>query len=316
MLKLKTLFGLVSMVCVSTLVACAGETGDDDEQNPTANADDELSTKSIKLAPNGSSTFTLKATKDSDVTVSIDCHASADPDDVGTVFKVSAPTLGATSASDPARSDLWSWTGHVTAGTHTITFANQGPGATCAIKSGAVAKSATCKTGKAWRSVNTNHTHFRVGTDTSSDWESFPASGNHWGAWATWTQDYPKPVKKGFFLHNMEHGGIVFSYKCSSATQSAECQQAHDALLAVANDFGQARVIITPDPTQPEMFAIRAWRTVFSSSCLDDAAASAFLKAHFRHGREDIEDSPPIPFDPTTTNVPCQDLMAAPDSCN
>ena len=40
------------------------------------------------------------------------------------------------------------------------------------------------------------------------------------------------------------------------------------------------------------------------------------MQGHHRMGREDIDADPPIPFDPTTTeNVPCENLMAAPDSC-
>lgn len=64
------------------------------------------------------------------------------------------------------------------------------------------------------------------------------------------------------------------------------------------------------------MFAIRNWRWGYQSSCLDQTSAATFLKEHIRHGREDVDADPPFPFDPTTTNVPCRDLMAAPDSCN
>ena len=40
------------------------------------------------------------------------------------------------------------------------------------------------------------------------------------------------------------------------------------------------------------------------------------MKEHFRQGREDIDADPLLPFDPTTTeDVPCENLMAAPDSC-
>jgi hypothetical protein len=63
------------------------------------------------------------------------------------------------------------------------------------------------------------------------------------------------------------------------------------------------------------MFGIRAWRWAYTSDCLDPATATAFASARYRHGREDIDGNPPIPFDPTTTNVPCENLMAAPDSC-
>jgi hypothetical protein len=63
------------------------------------------------------------------------------------------------------------------------------------------------------------------------------------------------------------------------------------------------------------MFAIRGWRYGYSSSCLDETSAKQFAQAHYRQGREDADSDPPIPYDPSTTNVPCENLMAAPDSC-
>src|SRR5205823_692982 len=99
---------------------------------------------------------------------------------------------------------------------------------------------------------------------------------------------YEKPIKKGFLLHDLEHGGVVLSYKCSSASQSAACGDAAKGLVDLANHAGLSRVIVTPDPTQPEMFAVRAWRWAYSSACLDEASASAFAREHIRHGREDI----------------------------
>jgi hypothetical protein len=271
----------------------------------------DLSSTTLKLK-SGTTTFTLHQATASDMSVTVDCHASPDPDEVGTVFELDAPTLN-TKASDPARAGLWSRTGNVPAGANVMTFSSMAP-ATCTIRTAAVPTAATCRESFSFRSPNTNHTHFKVGTDTSSDWEAFPVSGNHWGAWAKWSTVYPKAIKRGFLLHNLEHGGIVFSYKCES-DQGAECAAARDKLTAIAQKIGP-RVIVTPDPTQPEMFAIRAWRYGFTSSCLDDASATAFAKEHYRHGREDADADPPIPFDPTTTNVPCQDLMAAPDSCS
>jgi hypothetical protein len=115
-------------------------------------------------------------------------------------------------------------------------------------------------------------------------------------------------------LHNLEHGGLVFSYKCAN-NSSPQCKAAEAKLVAIASQIGP-RVIVTPDPTQPDMFAIRGWRYGFTSSCLDNASALQFSQAHYRQGREDADANPPIPYDPTTTNVPCEDLMAAPDSCN
>ncbi len=298
----------------SGLAACAadGDEPKDGDEGTEMDASD-LSSRSVRLGP-GQTTFTLRQTSAQDLTISIDCRPPENPDDPGPVFKLAAPDLG-TSANDPPRAGFWSHTGHVAAGSHSITFDNLAGPATCTIRSAAVPTSATCRSGMSFRSPNTNHTHFRVGTDTSGDWEPFPVSGNHWGAWAFWTRVYDKPVKRGFLLHNLEHGGLVFSYKCSGPAQSPACQDAKNQLSQLAQSVGGPRVLVTPDPTQPEMFAIRAWRYGFSASCLDQPSALQFARAHYNHGREDIDANGPIPFDPSTTNVPCEDLMAAPDSC-
>lgn len=271
---------------------------------------DDLTSRSLTLTAGRTSTvrFTNRA---AGATVTVDCSPPADPDQVGVVFVVSAPDLNV--RGEPARAALWSWAGPVPAGTHTVSLAAQSSGK-CTVKI-AAGPAGTCKAWRTHRSPNTNHEHFRVGTDTSSDWEPFPASGNHWGAWAPWSTIYPTAIKRGFLLHNLEHGGAALSYKCAAVAQNPECKAAQDKLVALAQALGNPRILITPDPTQPTMFALRTWRTAYTSDCLDDASALAFLRTHIRHGREDIDADPPIPFDPTTTEVPCQDLMAAPDSC-
>jgi hypothetical protein len=127
---------------------------------------------------------------------------------------------------------------------------------------------------------------------------------------------YPKPVLRGFYMHNLEHGGAVLSYGCESADESAACADAEAALIKLANEFGQNRVIVTPDPDQPTLYAVRTWRWAYAADCFDHDSALEFLGEHFRNGREDIDADPPVPFDPTTTeDVPCEDLMSAPDSC-
>jgi hypothetical protein len=308
--------GVIAVVSLTSLVlaaGCAAQTGDDEADPLSADAD---LTSTLRLPDNGSKTVAINASADGDVTVTVDCRPPADPDDVGPVIKVDASSIGG-SASDPARAGYYQITTSVTAGAHDIKVDNQGPAVSCSVRSTPVPASATCKAWSAWRSPNTDHTHLHVGVEAiSAGWEPFPASGNHWGSWAPWNKVYEKAIKRGFLLHNLEHGGIVLSYKCSSSSDSAECKAERDQLVSFSNSLGFGRVIITPDPTQPQKFAIRAWRYAYTSDCFDETSAAAFAHAHVRHGREDIDADPPIPFDPTTTNVPCQDLMAAPDSCN
>jgi hypothetical protein len=176
------------------------------------------------------------------------------------------------------------------------------------------ASSSTCEAWSVHRSANVDHTHLAVGDDPSPEWDALPASGNHWGAWAAWSTVYERPVLRGFMMHNLEHGGAVLSYRCDSPESEACARQQND-LVDLAQRFGEGRVIVTPDPEQPTAYAIRTWRWAYASDCLADDVALEFLADHYRNGREDIDADPPIPFDPTTTDVPCKDLMAAPDSC-
>jgi hypothetical protein len=299
-----------------SLVACAADTQENaanPDESPEMEASD-LSSRTLRLTAGQSSTFTLHQATAGDVALTVDCKPPADPDDVGPVFKLSASSLG-TSPSDPPRAGYWARTGEVPVGSHVMTFTNLGGPATCTIRAAAVPTAATCRSSLEFRSPSTDHTHVKVGVTTNqAGWEAFPTSGNHWGAWAKWTEVYPKAIQRGYLLHNLEHGGLVFSYKCAN-NSTAACKAAQDKLAAIAHEIGP-RVIVTPDPTQPEMFAIRGWRYAFSSSCLDETSATQFAHAHYRQGREDADANPPIPFDPTGTNVPCEDLMAAPDSCS
>jgi hypothetical protein len=252
---------------------------------------------------------------------------------VGTQFEVKSDALGVGDSTKYA--SLWSWSGESTAGPATLEITGASGSQTCKVSLRKV--SGSCTTASTFRSPETGHTHMRVGS-TSIAKGAFPASGNHWGAWAPWNTVYEKPIKRGFLLHNLEHGGIVLSYGCSSADDSADCKEAAANLAALKESFGEQRVIVTPDPEQSTMYGVRAWRTGFSSDCFDDQRMLDFMNEHFRHGlssdcfddqrmldfmnehfrhgREDVDADPPIKFDPTTTQVPCVDIMAAPDSCS
>lgn len=268
---------------------------------------------SLTLRSGSSTRFSFRSTGRK-TSVTVDCGVSSSPDTVGTVFAVTAPSLGiARSTSLPARDGNFRWVGALAAGTHTVTLSARRSG-TCRATVTTISSTTSCASRMEWHSPNTGHTHIRVGT-SASDWESFPTSGNHWGAWAAWGREYSRPVMRGFLLHGLEHGGIVLSYKCRSASESSACRSARDQLVGLQRSFGWRRVIVTPDPTQPAMFGVRMWRWGYLADCFDSASANAFMRAHYRRGREDIDADPPYSYDPTTTNVPCENLMAAPDGC-
>jgi hypothetical protein len=241
--------------------------------------------------------------------ITVDCNPPADADTVGLQFTVTSAALGMSSAS-PARAAYWQWTGDVAAGARSVKLRGKSGTGDCIMRVKKI--SGDCTASSTFRSPITGHTHVTVGSTVSS-WGSFPVSGNHWGAWAKWDTVYDQPIEHGFLIHNLEHGGIVLSYNCSAPTGA--CADAASELASLKEAFGKKRVIVTPDPAQPTRYAARAWRTGFQSECFDQERMLSFMNDFFRQGREDEDADPPIPFDPTTTDVPCQDIMSAPDSC-
>ena len=304
-------------VCLLVSLLGAGASaciGSDDDENIDVTVGDEKAdaVSHVTVNAGGTSTVSFNATAGS-VEVSVDCAPPANPDTVGMQFTVKGTGFGSATASKPV-AGLWQWSGDVTAGAKKLEIRGTSGSHSCAVRVRKVTGS--CTASSVSRQPETGHTHLFVSSNLPSASLDFPAAGNHWGAWAKWGTVYSKPVKRGFYLHNLEHGGLVMSYKCSSATASAECQEAAANLTALANSFGEYRVIVTPDPQQPAMYGIRGWRVGYQSDCFNEQRMLAFMGDHFRDGREDTDADPPIPYDPTTTQVPCMDLMAAPDSCN
>jgi hypothetical protein len=285
---------------------------DTPEEDPGAESTVDALTQALILSPGRTSELRLNGNGRVQ-SLTIHCAPPSGADDLGPVFQVRSSALGQDPRS-PDRAGYFSWSGRLPTGVQTITVTGVSGSAQCRVTTGTASSAQAC--GRVvFRSPNANHSHFRVGTDASADWEPFPASGNHWGAWPAWNTVYPRPVLRGFLLHGLEHGGLVLSYKCRSATESAACTAAQNDLVALSRRLGLARVIVTPDPTQPALYGLRAWRWGYSSECLDAEGAAQFLRARYRRGREDIDADPPLPYDPSTTNVPCRNLMAAPDSC-
>lgn len=299
---------------VCLLVSLCGASaciGSEDDENIDVTVGDEKAdaVSHVTVSSGSTSTVSFNATAGA-VDVTVDCAPPANPDSVGMQFTVKSTGLGI--STTPAIAGFWQWSGTVTSGAKKLELKGTSGSQSCTVR----VRKATgqCTSSTVSRSPETGHTHLFVGSNITT--AAFPASGNHWGAWAKWGTIYSKPVKRGFYLHNLEHGGLVLSYKCTSATASAECQEAAANLTALANSFGEYRVIVTPDPEQPTMYGIRGWRVGYQSDCFAEQRMLDFMGDHFRNGREDTDADPPVPYDPTTSQVPCVDLMAAPDSCN
>jgi hypothetical protein len=137
--------------------------------------------------------------------------------------------------------------------------------------------------------------HVPIGTMVQ--WDSNPpSSGPHYPIWAAF-QAYTTPVPRGYYVHDLEHGAIVFLYNCGSAgcpevvstLQAASDSLLDDPLCAQQGGPGvRVRTVITPDPLIPTRVAAAAWGWIYLADCADLPTLEQFAKAHYGQGREDL----------------------------
>ena len=84
-----------------------------------------------------------------------------------------------------------------------------------------------------------------------------PASGPHYPVWLRY-EEYGQPMARGYWVHNLEHGAIVFLYRPDAPGNVIPETLA--AYRALANDplCGHKRALITPDPGLPWPAAVVA----------------------------------------------------------
>jgi hypothetical protein len=129
------------------------------------------------------------------------------------------------------------------------------------------------------------------------EWDSNPpSSGPHYPVWAAY-QLYTSPVPRGYYVHDLEHGAIVFLYNCGdagcpdvvAALQQAADTLPDDPLCTAAGEGVRVRTIITPDPLLDVPVAAAGWGFTFKAPCMDSAslvALESFAAAHYGNGPE------------------------------
>lgn len=127
--------------------------------------------------------------------------------------------------------------------------------------------------------------HIDAGLDPAAYNSRPPSSGLHcaeWGAYTTFTEQAPLPACN--FVHNLEHGAIVFFYNCPLG-----CPEIVAGLKQVMADtpddpncsasFGIKRLVLTPYAEMEATVAAAAWGYTWTSSCptLDSDARNSLL---------------------------------------
>ena len=112
-----------------------------------------------------------------------------------------------------------------------------------------------------------------------------PTLGDHRGVWAKWGEYSYLPPQR--FVHNLEHGGIVFLY------DPCVPDVVVNALRTFARGFagdasGDFRWVMTPYPGLDTPVAVLAWGWAWMSDCVDVDAMTTFIRAHYRQATEDV----------------------------
>ena len=114
-----------------------------------------------------------------------------------------------------------------------------------------------------------------------------PAGGSHHLCWAPWGIS-ATPVGDEHWVHNLEHGGVAFLYRCVDDC-SAEVAQLADYVSTLP--VGTA--VMSPEPMLNHRFTIVSWGFRLETDCLDLAAFEAFYVEHQGHGPEATTMPPP-----------------------
>lgn len=115
--------------------------------------------------------------------------------------------------------------------------------------------------------------------------DSPPASGPHDGrCWSSWgVQDSEVPAER--WVHNLEHGGVVFLYRCDDG-----CEQDLVSLRELVDTH--ERTLLTAYSQLPTRFAVVAWGVRLLSDCLDLTVFESFYAMHFDHAPESLASGP------------------------
>jgi hypothetical protein len=139
-------------------------------------------------------------------------------------------------------------------------------------------------------------THVPIGSHI--DWSSNPpSSGPHYPIWAAY-KEYKTPVDLGYLVHDLEHGAILFLYRCDDpagcpAVAAALVQAAAaipDDPLCAAQTAGAVRVraVIAPDPLLDVPVAAASWGWTYKAACVDLPTLVDFARAHYGNSPEKI----------------------------
>lgn len=122
-----------------------------------------------------------------------------------------------------------------------------------------------------------------------------PVSGRHYPLFPQF-RVYDYAIPRGFYVHSLEHGGVVITYSCTHCADEVDSARELvrtleiDPLCCAGGSCGDAanRLTLTPDPGIPTAWAASAWGTSLTADCFEPAVFQAFADQYRGAGPEQI----------------------------
>jgi hypothetical protein len=112
-----------------------------------------------------------------------------------------------------------------------------------------------------------------------------PVGGDHNPCWGTWGV-HDMPLAAEHWVHNLEHGGVVYLYHCPDGCADEVAQ-----LTTFVR--GRQQALLTAYDALPTRFAVVSWGVRSTSDCFDLASFTRFYSEHVNQGTEQISSDPP-----------------------
>ena len=114
-----------------------------------------------------------------------------------------------------------------------------------------------------------------------------PSSGPHYPRTAPYGF-HDQPIAPGYWVHNLEHGGIVILYNCPT-----DCPELKDQLRQVYDTFpkgkyDRVKIVILPDTSISTPLVALAWDYKLELQAFDREQLLAFYNEHVDRGPEDV----------------------------
>jgi hypothetical protein len=130
-------------------------------------------------------------------------------------------------------------------------------------------------------------THISEGIDIPYN-HNPPCIGSHYPIWLDWGL-YETPVNPSYYVHNLEHGGIVFLYDCPEGCPGVVEGLESFARSIAPDDGGDFRWIVMPfEGTLPTRVAAVSWGQMYLNSCVNPNELSQFVADNYRKAPEDV----------------------------